>query len=95
MFRLVVLNLVLPFFYYLFLDLLVTIKSIGETETIFVTKKNCFTNKRTVVVSDDSGSVEIVFWRELVSSVIRLAFYDNRFTLIFFRQNISQLKLIN
>lgn len=51
---------------HIFLDLLVTIKSVGDLESIFVSKKNCFLYKRVVVVFDDTNFANVVFWGEMV-----------------------------
>jgi len=64
------------------LDLRLTIKSVGNIDSIFVSKKNCFLNKRIVVVLDDKDWAEVVFWGHLVSFISNLASYGN-FFLIF------------
>ncbi|CAM4788390.1 unnamed protein product [Rotaria magnacalcarata] len=48
-------------------DLSVTIKSIGDVENLYVQKNNSYSNRRIVMVSDDSADINIVFWGNLVS----------------------------
>ncbi|CAF5184455.1 unnamed protein product, partial [Rotaria magnacalcarata] len=46
-------------------DLSVTIKSIGDVENLYVQKNNSYSNRRIVMVSDDSADINIVFWGNL------------------------------
>ncbi|CAF4110009.1 unnamed protein product [Rotaria magnacalcarata] len=49
-------------------DLSVTIKSIGDVENLYVQKNNSYSNRRIVMVSDDSADINIVFWGNLAKN---------------------------
>ncbi|CAF1489565.1 unnamed protein product [Adineta ricciae] len=46
-------------------DLRVTIKSVGNIESIFIMKKKCYSTKRAVQVQDDSDNAVIIFWGDM------------------------------
>ncbi|CAF1673867.1 unnamed protein product [Adineta ricciae] len=46
-------------------DLRVTIKSVGNIESIFIVKKKCYSTKREVQVQDGSDHAVIIFWGDM------------------------------
>lgn len=78
-------------FFLFLIDLLVIIKTIGDVDSIFVSKKHRFLCKRIVTVMDDDACADIVFWGNLVSCTINATSCNscNYSVLIHSRQKIS------
>jgi hypothetical protein len=49
-----------------YLDMYVSIKSINNTDLIFVPKKNSYLHRRIITVADDSGTIDVVLWNNFV-----------------------------